>query len=241
MGFYDEISKYYDDIFKDDKETVDFLAENSGKPPKSLLDIACGTGSYSLELAKIGYDVSAIDLDNKMIEQLKIKAKRMNIQVKAVQGNMLETDEKINGKFDLIFCIGNSLVHLDGEEEIEIFLKKVKYMLKEKGRLIIQIINYDRILDFQVSSLPIIKNRGKHLEFQRIYSYDKGKNKIYFKTVLKAEGRTVENEIILYPLRADNLVYLLKKAGFTDAVLYGDMRGRTFNKSSSYSLVVSAS
>lgn len=241
MGFYDEISKYYDYIFPTDKEEVDFLSNISGKPPKHLLDIACGTGGYSLELIKLGYKVTAVDLDRKMVEELKNKAKELNIDVNALQGNMLEIDKKIQNKFDLAFCIGNSLVHLDGEIEIEMFLKEVKGMLKENGSLVIQIINYDRILKNKVSFLPTIKNAERGLEFSRTYRYDDEKNKIFFKTVLKVDGEEIENEIALYPILSDNLVYLASKAGFKNINLNGDMAGGEFNKSSSYVLVMSAS
>lgn len=241
MGFYDEISHYYDDIFPVGEEEIAFISKTSGKSPKYLLDIACGTGGYSLELAKLGHKVTAVDLDNNMIEELKYKAENMNIDVRAIQVNMLDIDKKIQGKFDLAFCIGNSLVHLNGEREIEMFLKEVNGMLKENGSLVIQIINYDRILHDHISRLPTIVNEKRKLSFQRIYRWDNEKNKIFFKTVLEADGKTIENEIALYPILADNLVNLLQKTGFKNINLYGDMEGGEFNKNSSYVLVLSAS
>jgi len=241
MGFYDEISKYYDDIFPVDKEQVNFLSETSGKPPKYLLDIACGTGGYSLELAKLGYKVTAVDLDEKMVKELKNKAENLNIDIQAIQSNMLDIDKRINNKFDLAFCIGNSLVHLAGEREIEKFLKEMKGMLNENGSLIVQIINYDRVLENKVSFLPTIKNAERGLEFSRIYGYDSEKSKILFKTVLKVDGNIIENEIALYPILADNLVNLVHKAGFENVNIYGDLEGVEFNKNSSYVLVLSAS
>jgi 2-polyprenyl-3-methyl-5-hydroxy-6-metoxy-1,4-benzoquinol methylase len=38
-----------------------------------LCIVACGTGGYSLELAKQGYNVTAVDLDAEMVEKLKNK------------------------------------------------------------------------------------------------------------------------------------------------------------------------
>ncbi|MDP4181321.1 MAG: class I SAM-dependent methyltransferase, partial [Bacillota bacterium] len=59
MGFYDEISKYYDYIFPSFEEQLRFINDIAGEPPRSLLDIACGTGSYSIKLAKKGFDITA--------------------------------------------------------------------------------------------------------------------------------------------------------------------------------------
>ena len=58
---------------------------------------------------------------------------------------MLDID-KLNKKFDLIFCIGNSMVHLNDNEEILRFLRNCKKSLKVGGYLLLQIVNYDRIL-----------------------------------------------------------------------------------------------
>lgn len=42
-------------------------------PPAKILDIGCGTGSLSLVLAKLGHQVTGIDLSPKMIAQAKVK------------------------------------------------------------------------------------------------------------------------------------------------------------------------
>ncbi|MEG2018666.1 MAG: class I SAM-dependent methyltransferase, partial [Clostridium sp.] len=159
MGFYEEISKYYDYIFPVGKPQVDFISKFSGKPPRELLDVACGSGGYSIELAHQGYNVTAIDLDYAMVEGLRKKAANDNLDIKALQGNMLELRNKVNTRYDLAFCIGNSLVHLEGEEEIEKFFKEMKCILKEDGKLVIQIINYDRVLSQNITSLPNIENQ----------------------------------------------------------------------------------
>jgi len=66
MGFYEEISKYYDYIFPVGKEQINFITKVAGEGPKSVLDIACGTGGYALELAKQGYAVTAVDLGGRV-------------------------------------------------------------------------------------------------------------------------------------------------------------------------------
>ncbi len=73
MGFYEQISKYYDYIFPAGKEQIDFIETAAGTPPKKVLDIACGSGGYSVALAKDGYSVTAVDLDEKMVESALVK------------------------------------------------------------------------------------------------------------------------------------------------------------------------
>ncbi|MBC2581987.1 bifunctional 2-polyprenyl-6-hydroxyphenol methylase/3-demethylubiquinol 3-O-methyltransferase UbiG [Clostridium sp. DJ247] len=241
MGFYQEISKYYDFIFPVGKEQVNFIMKVAGKPEKTLLDVACGTGGYSLELAKQGYNVTAVDLDPKMVEELRTKALNNNLGINVVEGNMLELNQKLNSKYDLAFCIGNSLVHLEGEKEIETFFKEIKTLLNKEGKLVIQIINYDRVLMNDVRALPTIENEDIGLKFQRIYSYDNNINKIFFKTILEVDGNKIENEIPLYPILADNIVKLLNNAGFNKIQLFGDFKESKFDANNSYALVLVAS
>lgn len=241
MKFYEEISKYYDYIFPTGKAQIKFLSKFIGEPRKDVLDIACGTGGYSIELAKLGHKLTAVDLDEKMIEELKNKAVEGNLQINAFCENMLELSDNIKSQYDLAFCIGNSLVHLEGEEEIEKFFKEMKCILKEDGKLVIQIINYDRVLSQNITSLPNIENHEVGLEFKRIYNYNENLNKVFFKTILKVDGKEIENEIPLHPLMAEDMEKLLKKAGFNELKLYGDFKESEFNRENSYALVVVAS
>ena len=50
-------------------------------PPAKILDIGCGTGSLSLVLAKLGHQVTGIDLSPKMIAQAKAKAEDAGVAV----------------------------------------------------------------------------------------------------------------------------------------------------------------
>ncbi|MFZ7119621.1 MAG: class I SAM-dependent methyltransferase [Eubacteriaceae bacterium] len=241
MGFYEEISNYYDYIFPVGKEQMNFIENNIGNQPKKVLDIACGTGGYSIELAKKGYDVTAVDLDFQMIQKIINKADSLELKINVLQGNMLELKEIANDNYDLAFCIGNSLVHLNNKEEIELFLRGIKTLLKKDSKLIIQIINYDRIISQHIKSLPQIVNTEVGLIFKRLYNYDEYKNKIYFKTILNINGKSIENEIILLPLLSKDLEEILKLCGFEILEFFGDFRGSKFEREKSLMLVIVAS
>ncbi|MEW9124712.1 MAG: methyltransferase domain-containing protein [Thermotaleaceae bacterium] len=241
MSFYEEISKYYDYIFPVGEAQIKLISEIAKEPPKDLLDIACGTGGYSIELAKQGYKITAVDLDGKMIEELNSKVRQHHLNINALQGDMLDLKKSIDSTFDLAFCIGNSLVHLQNEIQIGIFLKEARTLLRDSGSLVIQIINYDRVLASDIRSLPTIENREIGLKFQRIYRYDTDNNKIFFKTILEVDEKKLENEIALYPILSKNLIKLLHGAGFDHIQPYGDFKQSPFDKNNSYALVVVAS
>jgi len=241
MAFYDDISKYYDSIFPVSKDTVEFIKESIGNPPKSVLDVACGTGGYSIELDKDGYNLTAVDIDSKMIENLSAKTNNTESKVKFLQANMLHLHEKFDTDlFEAVYCIGNSLVHLDNLSQIKDFFVDVRKLLVKGGTFIFQIINYDRVILKDIKALPTIVNESVPLKFDRFYSYEKSTHKIIFKTILSVENKIIENEIYLTPLMHDEAISLLKDAGFEEINTYGDFKKNDFHKENSYSLIIEA-
>ena len=238
MGFYEEISKYYDNIFPIGNEQIAIIMETAGKPPKAILDVACGTGGYSLELAKQGYLVTAVDIDAKMVEAARDKAKINNVEFNAIQANMLTLTVDLAEKYDLIFCIGNSIVHLGGLNEIEKFLSDVKSLLKVGGSAIFQIINYDRVMKKGITSLPTITDETIGLCFERMYELDRVSGNVLFNTILKVNNEKIENSIPLYPLLSNDFLNLIKQVGFINIELFGDFKGSKYDTENSYMTVL---
>lgn len=235
MKFYTEVAHYYDEIFPVNQTQVTFFQKRLKVPPKKILDLACGTGTLLSILCSRGYHGLGIDLNEEMI---KIAKQKGNHNCEFCVSDMLTFKE---GKYDLISCIGNSLVHLIKIDDIRTFLTNCKDMLKDNGTLVIQIINYNRILKYNIKSLPIISNDAHDLTFIREYTYDKNNNLILFTTTLKVEEVTLTNSVKLYPLKSEELVMLLAETGYHNIKLYGDFHETPYDPDTSYSLVVEAS
>jgi len=233
--FYTEIAKYYDYIFPTGKAQLGLIKELAGEPPMKILDIACGSGGYSKQLSDLGYEITAVDLDPSMIRRLKEKDEKLDARVL----NMLDLDI-LNDTYDLLFCIGNSLVHLNNNEEILEFFRKCRQRLKPGRNLLIQIVNYDRILAKDITSLPLITNEEVGLTFERYYEYLPERHKICFKTVLKVDGLSLENSVLLHPLKSVELIELLRQAGFITIETYGSFEKNVFDPLNSFSLIVVA-
>ena len=243
MGFYEEISKYYDYIFPAGEAQTRFIKDSAGAPGKKVLDVACGSGEYTVQLAKAGYKVAAVDLDEAMVLKAKEKIKAEGVSADVFESNMLELSEKLQPGYDCVFCIGNSIVHLGDTDEILKAVKQMHSLLSPGGSLVLQIINYDRIIKFGVNELPAIKNDDIGLEFIRKYILDRDTGKIHFNTVLTVQNREIqeryENTIPLYPLLGSDMEKVLKEAGFQSYQFYGDFSSAPYNESS-YMLVVKA-
>lgn len=243
MSFYEQISKYYDYIFPVGGTQLNFIKQAAGSPPKKILDVACGSGGYSIELARSGHQLYAIDLDDEMINMAKKNAQKEGLDIRILKCDMREIANTFQDEFDLIFCIGNSIVHLGSLEEILKVLKQMHQRLNDGGTLILQIINYDRIIKFNVNELPIIKNDKIGLEFIRRYQYDRQQGLINFNTVLtvsnEREKEVFENSIKLLPVTRDDMKKALEDAGFNGIEFYGDFNYSPYNDNS-FMLVVRA-
>ncbi|MCX7746095.1 MAG: class I SAM-dependent methyltransferase [Clostridia bacterium] len=243
MKFYDEISKYYDEIFPVGRHQLEFIRQLAGSPASKILDVACGTGGYSTELAKLGHTLTAVDVDIKMIQSLSAKASSLNLEINALQCDMKEIHEKLEQRFDLIFCIGNSIVHLGSLQEITDVLKALNTLLYKDGTLILQIINYDRIIKYGIDELPVIENPKIGVKFIRKYHYKESTGFIDFNTILtveKGDSKEVyENSVKLLPLESQDMSRALIQAGFQKFDFYGDFNYTPYHLDS-YMLVVKA-
>jgi glycine/sarcosine N-methyltransferase len=245
MGFYEEISRYYDYIFPLGELQLKFLKDSIGNPPKRVLDIACGSGSYSVELAKSGHKVTAVDLDIEMVKLARQKADKYNVEVAALKCDMKELETKLTDicGFDFAFCIGNSIVHLGSLDEIQEALAQMHSLLNPNGTLILQIINFDRIINFGISELPTLQNNEMGLEFIRKYKYNSENGHIDFNTVLTVKNENTnerfENSIELFPVLSIDLMTILEKSGFKNIHFYGDFNCSVYDNKS-FLLVVEA-
>ncbi|HCX64317.1 MAG TPA: class I SAM-dependent methyltransferase [Eubacteriaceae bacterium] len=240
MTFYQEIAPYYDDIFPVRQGQIDFLEEQAAGKQASFLDVACGTAGISMALAKRGHRVTGFDNNEEMVAAGKEKCSREKLDTLSLcVGDMLDLSF-LKERYDVIFSLGNSLVHLDTKKDIKRFLEEAKDRLTEDGRLVLQTINYDRIMKFQVNALPTIENEAKGVRFVRKYHYDKEIQKIRFQTVFTKEQIQRENEVCLIPLLSSQLIRMLEETGYTHIRSYGGFDGREFETDTSYPLIVTA-
>lgn len=226
--FYTSISKYYSEIFQYQSIQLQFVKnELQELNHKRILDIGCATGELAFQLAKEGAKVTGIDLNNDLLQQAKSNKNHPNLHFQS--GNMLElkTDFPHN-LLDAVLCFGNTLVHLTDIELIKEMLEGVFTVLKPGGKFLIQILNYDYILDEKVTELPLIET--ENIRFIRNYEFERNSSVIDFQThlYLKMEKETISNKTSLLALKSSDLNDLLTNAGFSEVQLYSNFKREPF-------------
>ena len=232
MSFYKVLSPYYDFIFPLNNNALSFLSTSFNKG-ESLLDIGAGTGSMAIALAEKGLIVTAIEPEETMAEHIGLKAVTSEVPL-SIHTKSMEQIEQLQETFDGIYCIGNTLAHLQNLEDLESFLNKCFKKLKQNGRLILQLVNYDNVISNDNFSFPVIKK--ENFVFTR--QYEKKKEHILFTTTLTTDKESKVNTVSLYPITSLQLIPLLEKAGFQEIQAYGSFKGESYSPNSQALIVV---
>ncbi len=103
-----------------------------GKDNPRILDVGAGTGRYSIELAKEGYEVTAVELVQHNAGRIKQKAERLGLNVKVYKGNAINLKKLQNEEFDMVLVFG-PMYHLGKTEDRVLALKEAKRVLKPDG------------------------------------------------------------------------------------------------------------
>lgn len=85
------------------------------KKESKVLEIGAGTGAYSVRLAKMGYDITSIELVESNLNKLKQSAAGLS-NIIAEQGDALDLSRFEDNTFDLVLCLG-PLYHLYNEQD----------------------------------------------------------------------------------------------------------------------------
>lgn len=230
MSFYKQIASFYHHIFKINANQVNFIKSKIPEHHAKVIDVGCGIGTLSFELINYYKNVLGIDMDSEMIRVASKKMEHLPKSIQFQEKSMLELNTATNNNtIDGIICFGNTLVHLNSLDEIASFLKQSKAALKLNGKLLLQIVNYDRILSKNIEQLPLIENDD--ILFERHYNYKKLEKKIDFNTrlIVKSNQDIIENSIELFPLLKEELVLLINKAGFTNCNYYGNFKKELYS------------
>jgi 2-polyprenyl-3-methyl-5-hydroxy-6-metoxy-1,4-benzoquinol methylase len=230
------LGRYYDMIFPTNEQQLAFL--KALLPERgSVLDVGCATGTYAIPLARLGYDVCAFDFDGAMVEMLVSKTENDENPPKALVFDMRRLPELSVGPFDLIFCIGNTLVHLETLAEVEEVVKACGEKLKRGGALVIQTVNYDRVLAHKDLSLPLIDRQEGRMRFHRYYELQDSKVIFHGQLEIEGQGKT-EATTMLLPVKAEALIRVLEEAGFGDVRIYGGFDGSPHTLESPATVIV---
>jgi len=207
------------------------LADLSGNI--KVLDLCCGVGRHSIELAKRGYDVTGVDLTEHYLEKAKDRAEEENLDIEFIRDDMREF--KIEKEFDLVVNLFTSFGYFEDEKENMKVLENVYYSLKPKGKFILDVMGKEIIARiFQEKDWNKIEDGFKLFE----RSIEKDWSWLNNRRIRITEGKVKEYNVSHWLYSAEELKNMLKEVGFDSINVYGSYGGRPYDKEANRLIVV---
>jgi Methylase involved in ubiquinone/menaquinone biosynthesis len=122
------------------KNEVDlFLEILKPSPENKILDLCCGQGRHSLELARRGfYNVEGLDRSHYLIQKAKMQAKKEGLNVKFREGDARKLPYPPD-TFDIVMILGNSFGYFSTVQEDLRVLREAFRVLKPWGKILIDV------------------------------------------------------------------------------------------------------
>lgn len=216
-------------------------------PSKRLLDLGCGTGEHARFLVEQGFAVVGVDASASMIE--KARDRDMPTGLSFVHGDVSELERLTDGSFGGGICLGNTLPHIRTDEALGSFLRALRRRLSPGASVVLQLLNYERIVARKERHLPL--NFRPHEDgesvFLRLMEVEDDGRVSFFPTTLRfrpdadppvtvAASKRVE----LRGWRLAELEVAFDDAGFSERRLYGSFERQPFEPLESRDLIIVA-
>lgn len=96
-----------------------------------LLDVACGEGSFAIEMAKQGWNVTGVDQSEEMLRLARHRAKESKQKIDYLKQDMRYID--FNNEFDMVTCWYDSLNYMITNDDLQSSFNNIARALKPSG------------------------------------------------------------------------------------------------------------
>jgi SAM-dependent methyltransferase len=129
----------------------------AGGPSKQIIDLGCGSGEHTRFLKSLGFDATGLDLSAAQVEA----ARSADPAGHYIQASLTELAGHLEPGQGGAICVGNTLPHLCEEAELRAFFSGLTQCLAPGAPILLQLLNYDRILDRSERTFPLVFRPGE--------------------------------------------------------------------------------
>lgn len=224
---YNSFSQYYDSLMKNVgyKARAQYIMEIFRGLDHDMglsLDLACGTGSLTIELAKMGVDIYGVDASYDMLSYAREKAADENLDILFLCQKMQSLD--LYGTIDTCICTLDSINHMINIADVQKTFERVSLFLNSGGYFLFDVNTvykhqsvlgdntfvYDAPEVFCVWQNSIKENNLVNIELD----FFEKEGDVYYRSSEKFCERAYTNE---------EITSMLEKAGFSIVNVFADM------------------
>ena len=239
---------WYKDWFADERYLALYRHRNSEEASKALdliescaeiskdsaiLDLACGAGRHSINLAKRGYkNITGIDLSPTLIREAKKNAEAEGVRVDFKEQDM----RQISGSYDLIINLFTSFGYFSTDTENEEVIVGVGQCLKPSGYFVLDFFNNLMVCNTLSPHDETVLVSGEKVElFREIRN-----GRVVKKIIIHSEGGSKEFHESVRLFELQDFEKMFMNAGLTIKRKFGDYNGTQFDEGSSPRLILVA-
>jgi SAM-dependent methyltransferase len=193
-------------------------------PDSYILDLCCGPGRHSLELARRGFKVLGVDRTLKYLEKARKQAKTEKLNVEFLQEDMRKFYKPKT--FDIVINLYTSFGYFENQEDDEKVLNNIYLSLKSGGKLLLDLVGIATLA-------PIFTERSWEEEngiiFLRESKPIEGWSKIKNRWIMIKDNMRKEFTFIHRMYSGSEISKLLYKSGFKSVELVGDLKGNPYD------------
>jgi SAM-dependent methyltransferase len=251
MGPFEAYAHLYDLDYADEDLDLPVVLSFAARCGSPILELGCGTGRLVVPLAQEGYHVTGVDLSEAMIDRARTKVAEQDLSGRATLVVQDIRRLALEDKFTLAYAAINSFMHLTSADDQLAALVRIRRHLQPGGLLVLDLFNPDPgrlaeshgqvILD-KVLKDPASGDRLMKFHTERV---DLGRQIVYVTLFVdRVDDRgAVQRTWFPFTLRylyRDELVLLLRHAGFDVETIYGSYDLDDFNGESERMIAVAS-
>jgi len=221
-------------------------------PDRSLIDLGCGTGEHCRFLAQKGVRAVGLDRSSAQIEKAREFEGAFGPRgPEFLEGEIEQLSALTSERFGAALCLGNVLPYLE-DEALARSLKALAKRLLPGAFLIVQLLNYQRIFEQGIRTLPVNvrpapEGEEGEIVWLRLMTQVNERQILFHPTTLRVRpGQdppvTVHaaREVLMRAWQWPELEAQLAAAGFDQFERYGDMNAIPFDPTESHDLIFTA-
>lgn len=206
------------------RSEVDSFIEFAKLQPKDrILDLCCGQGRHTLELAERGYtELQGLDRSHALIARARRTAKQRGVTVRFREGDARRLPQR-DSSLDVVMLLGNSFGYFETVEDDLRVLREIARVLVPSGRLLVDVTDGDfvkqtfeqRTWEWLDPKTFVCRERSLSADNQRLISRE---------IITHAERGVLADQFYAERLYSrPDLLDLLSRAGFVDPVIHTEM------------------
>ncbi len=202
-------------------------------PGATILDMGCGLGRHSLELARRGYRVTGLDRTAYFIKTARNLAKAENLDIELILDDM-RSFQRLES-FDAVISMFTSFGYFADMAENRLVLRNMYHSLREGGAVLLETMGKEILARIYRERDWVEQDGVFHLQERRV---SKHWSWMENRWILLKEGFQFEYEVSHWLFSASEFVALLEESGFVHCGVYGGLDGGPYDHTAQRLVVV---